>query len=95
MTNGFLDDIPVEQAGRFENELLEFMRTRRSGIGEKIRSTGKLEDDQIEELQAAVEEFKASFVREVGTVETVAAEEGVPEAAGSPSAAPGDEGGKG
>jgi F-type H+/Na+-transporting ATPase subunit alpha len=88
VTNGYLDDIPVEQVRRFESELLEFMRTRRSGVGEKIRSTGKLEDDQIEELKDAVEEFKASFVHEVGTVDTVAAEEGVPAGAGSPSAEP-------
>jgi len=77
VTTGLMDDLPVERAGDFERELLDHMRSRHAGIGETIRTTGKLEDDTVEKLKKAVEEFKASFAERVGTVETVAAEEGV------------------
>jgi F-type H+-transporting ATPase subunit alpha len=81
VTNGFLDDLPVEKCQTFESGLLDHLRTRHAGIGETIRDTGELDDDTTEKLRAAVEEFKQSFAERVGTVETVAAERGVPEAA--------------
>jgi len=56
---------------------LDHMRSRHSQIGEKIRDTGKLEDDTVEMLKSAAEEFKTSFAERVGTVETAAAEVGV------------------
>jgi F-type H+-transporting ATPase subunit alpha len=92
VSNGFLDDLPVEKVQEFEAGLLEHMRTRHSDVGETIRSSGKLEEETESKLRSAVEEFKSSFADRVGTVETVAAEEGVPEATGS-SAAEGAEAG--
>jgi F-type H+-transporting ATPase subunit alpha len=86
VSNGYLDDLPTETVQEFEAGLLEHMRTRHSDIGETIRNTGKLEEDTEEKLRAAVTDFKSSFADRVGTVETVAAEEGVPEASGSPAA---------
>jgi F-type H+-transporting ATPase subunit alpha len=73
-TNGYLDDIPVDQVRRFERELLEFMGSRNSDIPKTIKETGKLEDDLVERLKDAVAEFKNSFTSEVDTVETAAAE---------------------
>ena len=60
-TNGYLDDVPLDSVGRFERELLDHLRSRYSGIGETIVSTGKLEDDTVEQLKAAVEDFKQSW----------------------------------
>jgi F-type H+-transporting ATPase subunit alpha len=77
VTTGLLDDLPVEKSGDFERELIDHMRSRHAQIGETIRNTGKLEDDTVEKLRSAAEEFKASFAERVGTVETVAAQEGV------------------
>jgi F-type H+/Na+-transporting ATPase subunit alpha len=77
VTTGLLDDLPEERAGEFEKELIDHMRSRHPQIGETIRSTGKLEDDTVEKLKSAAEEFKTSFAERVGTVETVAAKEGV------------------
>ena len=88
-TNGYLDDIPIEKCRDFEGQLLEHLRSRHSGIGEKIRDTGKLEDDTVEELKSAVESFKDSFTDQVDTVETAAAEEGVPETKETPAEAEG------
>ena len=79
ITNGFTDDLPVESVQQFERELLDHMRTHHGDIGDTIKESGKLEDDTSERLKSAVGEFKESFADRVGTVETVAAEEGVPE----------------
>jgi F-type H+/Na+-transporting ATPase subunit alpha len=76
----------VERVQEFEAGLLEHMRTRHSDVGETIRRSGKLEEETESKLRSAVEDFKSSFADRVGTVETVAAEEGVPEASGSPAA---------
>jgi F-type H+/Na+-transporting ATPase subunit alpha len=88
-TNGFVDDLPVDQVQRFEREMLESLRSRHPEIGETIRTSGKLDDDTTEQLKSAVTEFKSNFTANIDTVDTVAAREGVPE----PSAAPAAEGG--
>ena len=88
VSNGYLDDLPVEKVQDFERKFLDFMRSRYSQIGETIRDSGKLEDDTIEKLKSATDEFKQSYLdsEDVETVETVAAEEGVPETSESPAA---------
>ncbi|MGH2773983.1 MAG: F0F1 ATP synthase subunit alpha [Actinomycetota bacterium] len=92
VSNGYLDDIPVERAQDFERKFLDFMRNRHGQIGETLRETGKLDDDTTEKLRSAADEFKQSYLdsEDVETVETVAAEEGVPEASDSPAAEGGD-----
>lgn len=57
-TNGYLDDLPVEDVQRFESEFIESMRTRNAGLLDEIRTSGVLPDDQV---KAAVESFKATF----------------------------------
>ena len=57
-TNGFLDDLPVEDVQRFEAELLDALKTRNAGLLDEIRTTGLLPEDQV---KAAVETFKATF----------------------------------
>ncbi len=92
VSHGYLDDIPVEKAQDFERKFLDFMRNRHGQIGETLRETGKLDDDTTEKLRSAADEFKQSYLdsEDVETVETVAAEEGVPEASDSPAAEGGD-----
>jgi len=94
VSNGYLDDLPVEKVQDFERKFLDFMRSRYSQIGETIRDAGKLEDDTVEKLKSASDEFKQSYLdsEDVETVETVAAEEGVPEASESPAAEGGEAG---
>jgi F-type H+/Na+-transporting ATPase subunit alpha len=91
-TSGYVDDLPVDQVQRFEHELLENVSSRHPEIGEAIRSTGKLEDETIEKLKSAVEDFKSVFTADIETVETVASEEGVPEPSAAPAAEAGDAG---
>jgi F-type H+/Na+-transporting ATPase subunit alpha len=58
--NGYLDDIPVAQVPRFQDELREYLRTEGS-IYKQIRETGDLPDEVEERLKAEVEKFKQSF----------------------------------
>ncbi|OLR91238.1 F0F1 ATP synthase subunit alpha [Actinokineospora bangkokensis] len=66
-TKGFLDDVAVDDVRRFETELLDNIRHRHAGILDEIRTDKKLTDDNIERLQAAVQEFKKSFTAGDGT----------------------------
>ncbi len=59
--NGYLDDIPVSAVRRFEEEFLEFMRTRYPEIGRAIRETGDLPEELEKALRRAIEDFKAAF----------------------------------
>jgi F-type H+-transporting ATPase subunit alpha len=58
-TNGYLDDIPTEDVRRFEDELLDYMRTRHADLMNTIRDRGVLpEGDAFEQ---AVKDFKSGF----------------------------------
>ncbi|QTX05150.1 F0F1 ATP synthase subunit alpha [Agromyces archimandritae] len=59
-TNGKLDEVPVEDILRFERELLDYLG-RNTEILTAIRDSGKLEDDVVSELAAAVDRFKLEF----------------------------------
>jgi F-type H+-transporting ATPase subunit alpha len=91
-TNGYLDDLPVDRVGDFEAGLLEHVGTRASDVLETIAETGKLEEETVEKLRSAADDFKASFADRVETVETVAAEEGVPAVSDRPAGEAGDAG---
>jgi F-type H+/Na+-transporting ATPase subunit alpha len=89
VSNGYLDDLPVEKVRDFESKLLDHTRTRHAAIGEEIEDKGVLDDDLTERLKQAVEDFKSAYTDRVETVETVAAEEGVSDATESPAGAGG------
>ena len=61
VNNGYLDDIPVEDINRFEDEFLEFMDAQKPEIGQDIVETEELTEETEEKLQEAIEEFKADF----------------------------------
>jgi hypothetical protein len=58
-TRGHLDDVPVADVRRFENELLEYVRTRHGDLLEKVRSTGALPD--ADALEGPISSFKEQF----------------------------------
>ena len=86
VSNGYLDDLPIDKARDFEAGLLDHMQSRHSDVGDQIKDKGALPEELEEKLKKAVEEFKSSYTEKVDTVETTAAEEGVPEASGTPAA---------
>ncbi|TML62927.1 MAG: F0F1 ATP synthase subunit alpha [Actinobacteria bacterium] len=58
--NGHLDDIPVPQVPRFQDELREFMRTEESVLKE-IREKKELTDDLEQRLEEQIGKFKQTF----------------------------------
>ena len=61
-TNGYIDDIPVSDVKRFEQELLEFVHSRHGDIPKTIIESGALAEDMAGTLKQGIEEFKRSFV---------------------------------
>jgi F-type H+-transporting ATPase subunit alpha len=59
-TKGYLDDVAVSDVRRFENELLEHMRSRHSSVLSGIRQDPKA--DVPKDLADIVKSFKASFI---------------------------------
>jgi F-type H+-transporting ATPase subunit alpha len=57
-TAGLLDDLPVGDVRRFENEMLDYFRGRHADMLAQIRTTGAVPDA----LPDAVAEFKSRFV---------------------------------
>jgi F-type H+-transporting ATPase subunit alpha len=60
-TSGFLDDVPVEDIGRFEEEFLDSVQRNHTGIYDAIRETGALSDDTATALKDAIDEFRTGF----------------------------------
>ena len=63
-TRGYLDRVAVEDVSRFENELIEWFRTRRSDVLDAIRSEGSIPDEDA--LEAAIGAFADDFVGTAG-----------------------------
>ena len=68
-TQGYLDDLPVEQCSKFEDELYRFIDNAHPSLWNEIRTKKVLDDELRGELKAAVEEFKARFVADQKTAE--------------------------
>lgn len=60
-TNGYVDDYEVDVLGRYEQELLSYMRSSQSDVLETLRSTGKLDDGLIKSINEALTEFAKTF----------------------------------
>jgi F-type H+-transporting ATPase subunit alpha len=59
-TNGFTDDVPVDQIRRFESELIRFVENSNPGLLEKIRERKALSDEIKDELKQTVGDFKTN-----------------------------------
>jgi F-type H+-transporting ATPase subunit alpha len=65
-SNGYLDDVPLEDVSRFEHDFLENLKRSHEGILTSIRETKDLSEDTITALKDAVEEFRKSFETSAG-----------------------------
>jgi F-type H+-transporting ATPase subunit alpha len=72
-TTGQLDDVPLEDIRRFEEEFLDQVQRTRPGIFDAIRETGDLSDDTATALKDAIEDFRSGF--ETGSGEMLVNEE--------------------
>ena len=59
--NGYMDNIEVNEIGKYEEDLLDFVRENYSQILENITSTKTLDEDTEGVLKGAVEEFTTNF----------------------------------
>ena len=62
-TNGYLDDVPVEDVRRFEAEFLEHVR-HSSSVMTVLAETNKLEDSTVDEMKSLITNFKQGFFGE-------------------------------
>ncbi len=60
-TEGFLDPLPVEKVGEFEQGLLTFMREKHGDILATIREKKELTDETKQQLRSAIEAFAKAF----------------------------------
>ncbi len=60
-TTGALDDIPVLEVSRFEQELIKYFRERYTTLLEVLRAKGDMGAELQEEMQEAVNDFKKTF----------------------------------
>jgi len=60
-TTGQLDEVPVDDIRRFEDEFLDYVGRSHAGIFDAIRETSRLSDDTKTALKDAIENFKKSF----------------------------------
>jgi len=63
-TQAFLDDLPVEQCRKFEEELYRFIENAHRDILNEIRDKKALDDTLRAKMKSAIGEFKARFVAE-------------------------------
>ena len=71
-TQGHLDPVPVADVRRFEQELLEYFRTRHADVLESIRTTGDIDRDAV---AAALQAFAAQFQPSVSAADAPDAHE--------------------
>jgi F-type H+-transporting ATPase subunit alpha len=76
-TSGYLDDVPVDDVRRFEDEFLDYLQRSHDGVYGSIRESGELDDDTAAVLKDAIEEFRRGFEVSGGEM-LVSAEEDEP-----------------
>lgn len=60
-TNGYLDEIPVQDCRRFEKEMLEYMELRYKSLLDAIATKKELTDEIRNQLNTVIAEFKLTF----------------------------------
>ena len=62
-TNKYLLDVPTDRITTFEDEFLEFVKTKYNEIPEAIKTTKEISAETAETLKKAIAEFKAGFLK--------------------------------
>lgn len=60
--NGLVDNVPVEQVKRWEGEMHAYMDANHPEIGQTILRTGQIDENTINSLRLALEDFNKSWV---------------------------------
>ena len=67
-TKGYLDDLPVEACGKFEQGLYAFVDNSNRALYDEIRTKKALDDALRAKITSIIEEFKGRFVAELSSV---------------------------
>ncbi len=67
VTNGYLDDVPVEKVRAWERGFLRNLSAKHGQVLDGIREGGKLTDELVEQLVSAIEGWNATFAAELGS----------------------------
>ena len=59
--NGFLDEIPLERIGEFEESFLAHLKANETEILEAIQVKGELSKELLEKLRSTTETFVSTF----------------------------------
>jgi len=60
VTNGYLDDVPLEKIAAFEQDFHRFMETNHPDINQRILTDKEIKPEVEEKLKSAIAEFKKS-----------------------------------
>ncbi len=60
-TNGFLDEVPVDQVRKYEDDLFQFLENRHPGVLSGIAEKKAMDDDAKAGMEAALKEFNKEF----------------------------------
>ncbi|MBM3153778.1 MAG: F0F1 ATP synthase subunit alpha [Chloroflexi bacterium] len=61
VTNGYLDDVPVDKIAAFEQNFHRFMETNHPDIGQRIAKDKEIKKETEEMLKSAISAFKQTF----------------------------------
>ena len=64
-TQGYLDDLPLDQVAGFEKQLLKVFRDEFPEIGEELVGTGKLSDELGRKIRQVITNFKPRFAKQL------------------------------
>ena len=59
-SEGALDDVPIGDVRQWEIDFLAYLDAHHAGVLHAIEQTGKLADDTVEHLNAAIKEFAST-----------------------------------
>ena len=65
VTNGYLNEIELDDVKRYEEELNDYLRDNTDELMKRIVATGQLSDDDTEQLKSALTRFTEKFRKEV------------------------------
>ncbi len=61
--NGYLDDVPIEDVTKFEQDFLKFMRSNYAEVAKTIREKKTIDAETEAALKKSIKEFKDTFVK--------------------------------
>ena len=58
---GFLDAVPVERIGEYEEQMLAYVKGQHSALMDEIGDNGKYNDEIADKIKQALSDFASTF----------------------------------